>query len=116
MDIHHKTLFSGKWQSMTLPEQMANIGSEVYRATDKFKKNKIELYQKAFERALELIDFTLSDERWKGRKKEISRVREIFCALFYGESNSEILDKEMEELNNYFTQFGIFVNSKKNAK
>ena len=70
MRFQHKELSQGKWQKMSLIEQMANIGSEVERAINWKNKNDKEYSRMAFERALELIDLTISDgkNRWRLRK------------------------------------------------
>ncbi len=74
----HQNLASGKWQKLSLMEQLANIGSEVNRAQRWFNKNQ-RFYGGAVQRALELFDLTLADPRWKGRLREIARLREVFC-------------------------------------
>lgn len=63
MNFQHKELSRGKWKKLSLIEQMANIGSEVERAISWKNKNSKEYSAMAFERALELIDLTLSDEK-----------------------------------------------------
>ena len=35
--------------------------------------------EKAFVRALELLDLTITDPRWKGRRKELTRARTFLC-------------------------------------
>jgi len=47
--------------TLTLVEQMANVGSEVERAFELEGKSNSAYCQKALERALELLDFTLDD-------------------------------------------------------
>ncbi|MGH2575640.1 MAG: hypothetical protein ACRDFC_08065 [Ignavibacteria bacterium] len=108
MSYYHKELASGRWQTLTLAEQMANIGSEVHRAINRFKKKEKDSFQNAFERALELFDLTLNDSRWKGRRKEIARSREVFCTLLLDSGAFNNLEYELDSLNNYFFQFGIY--------
>ena len=95
---------SEKWFKLSLSEQLANIGSEVIRAIRWHKKGEKEHSIKAFERALELFDLTLSDKRWKSRAKEIARMREVICDFFYGgnQYNSDLLS-----LDNYFFHFAL---------
>ena len=38
MEYYHKELAAGRWQTLTLSEQMGNIGSEVYRSINWFRK------------------------------------------------------------------------------
>ena len=63
MNYQHKDLAAGRWSQLSFLEQMANIGSEVERALNWRIKNNVDYAQKAFERALELIDLTLENEK-----------------------------------------------------
>jgi hypothetical protein len=107
MTIYHKELAGGRWRKLSLMEQLANIGSEVYRAIDRYRKNEKESFQIAFERTLELFDLTLDDQRWKGRRKEIVRSREVFCSLLIDPDKYENLEKEFDSLNKYFEYFAL---------
>ena len=113
MDTYHKELASGGWNALTLPEQMANIGSEVHRAITWFKKKDKERFQNAFYRALELFDLTLEDIKLQGRRKEIARSREVFCELLINPEYSNNLNNELASFDNYFLQFGMFVRLKR---
>jgi hypothetical protein len=108
MQIRHQGLAAGRWQKLSLCEQMGNIGSEVSRALrwrDKDKK----LYEGAVTRALELFDFTLEDPRWRGRLYEISRAREVFLdAVFGGQEYKSTL----ADLDKYFLHFGFCARNK----
>ena len=85
MTYQHKALKNGKWNKLTLMEQMANIGSEVERATKWREKNK-NYSNMAFYRALELLELTISDKKNLHRLKEIIRVYEILVDFFAGEN------------------------------
>ena len=102
MSAAHLGLQGGRWFSLTLIEQMANIGSEVARALEWKRKGNAPYKEQALTRALELFDLTLDDSRWKGRLREIARAREVTCDYFYGgnqySSTHEFLDR-------YFLQF-----------
>jgi len=104
MNFQHKNLGQGKWRELSLIEQMANIGSEVERAINWKNKNNKEYSRIAFERALELIDLTLADEKNRGRLNEISRVREILADYFVGGNNYSLSDQSWR---NYFYAFGF---------
>jgi len=103
----HKELANGKWFEISLPEQLANIGSEVNRVVKSQGKDK-ETFWKAVERTLELFDLTLEDKRWKERKREIARARELFCDAFYGGKEYE---SKFEDLDRYFLQFAFLARS-----
>ncbi len=110
--IIHNELASGRWNSLMLSEQLANIGSEVNRSIVSFEKNDIKRLELAIDRALELFDLTLADRRWQNRLKEITRSRELFCSLFFDSKNFKDLKYEMNLLNEYFIQFAIFARAK----
>ena len=75
MNIQHKDLAAGRWNSLSFCEQMANVGSEVERAIKWREKRNAPYSQMAFERALELLDLTVADEKNKKRLKELLRLR-----------------------------------------
>ncbi|MDP2652597.1 MAG: hypothetical protein Q8Q08_01040 [Candidatus Omnitrophota bacterium] len=80
----HKDLAAGRWNELSLMEQMANIGSEVERALNWRAKHNAEYSQKAFERALELMDLSLGNAKGLPRLKELSRAREALVDYFQG--------------------------------
>lgn len=102
MSIVHKKLANDGWHHLTLLEQMANIGSEVYRAINWKNKGNLEYSNLAFYRALELIDLTIADTKNAGRLKEILRMREFLVDYFAGE-NIYLSDNKFWE--NYFYSF-----------
>lgn len=73
----HASLAAGRWQTFTLAEQLGNIGSEVGRVRT-WQGRDVLRYEGALARGLELLDLTLADPRWVGRRKEIARAREVF--------------------------------------
>lgn len=99
----HKDLAGGRWFTMTLAEQMGNIGSEVSRANRAQNKDQ-QRFQNAVDRALELFYLTLSDMRWRGRLKEIGRAREVFCDAVYG---GKEYGSSLASLQKYFDYFAI---------
>ena len=101
MSVQHTGLAAGKWEKMSLCEQMANIGSEVNRAII-WKTKKKEYSVKAIERALELIELTVSDIKNRKRLKEITRTREALLDYFYFNNEYSSSDKLWE---NYFLAY-----------
>ncbi len=102
MAFIHKDLAAGKWQKLSLAEQMGNIGGEVLRALRHQKDER--LFRGAIERVLELFDLTLSDSRWKGRYREIARAREVFCDAVYG---GKLYGSSLNDLIPYFDNFAL---------
>jgi hypothetical protein len=103
----HPSLAAGRWHSLPLAEQFANIGSEVDRAIRARAQGRPDRFERAFDRALELFDLTASDPRWPvHRKRELLRAREQFCRVFYDDSAETDL---AEYLSRYFLQFAVVV-------
>jgi hypothetical protein len=86
MNYQHEGLAAGRWSQLSFIEQMANIGSEVERALNWRIKKNADYAQKAFERALELIDLTLDNDKNYSHLKEIARMREGLVDYFFGEN------------------------------
>ncbi len=84
MSHQHKDLAAGRWNRLSFLEQMANIGSEVERALNWRVKKNTDYAQKAFERALELIDLTLDNDKNYAHLREVSRMREAIVDYFFG--------------------------------
>ncbi len=103
MSHQHASLASGRWQTMSLAEQLANVGSDVARAR-RWQEADAHLCEKAFERALELLDLTIGDPRWKGRRKELTRVREVLCDAMLG---GKEYGGDLASLDRYFYVFAI---------
>ncbi len=103
MAIQHKDLAAGGWQKLSLIEQMGNIGSEINRALNWRDKDE-KLHNNAVDRALELLDLTIADPRWRLRLKEIVRVRELLADAMFGGKEYKTT---FEDLNCYFFQFAF---------
>lgn len=82
MKTQHQQLATGRWNKLSLIEQLANIGSEVERTMLWREKNNLDYSKQAFIRALELIDLTLSDSKNIHRLKELTRLREVLVDYF----------------------------------
>ena len=102
MSYQHKNLAAGKWNQLSFIEQMANIGSEVERSLNWRIKKNADYAQKAFERALELIDLTLDNDRNYAHLKEIARMREAMVDYFLGVN--QFMSSE-SSWRNYFLPF-----------
>lgn len=102
------TVSKERWFTMTLAEQLGNIGSEVGRAT-KWQGKDEKSFWGAVGRAMELFDLTQMDKRWKGRRLEIDRAREVFADAVLGghEYKSQLLDLER-----YFMRFAYLARSR----
>ncbi len=102
MSWEHKELAEGRWKRLSFLEQMANIGSEIERALNWKAKHNYDYSQKAFERALELIDLTLDSLTSSTRLKELARVREAVVDFFAGSNQFRSTDTSWRK---YFLAF-----------
>lgn len=84
MIVRHAALSAGRWEELSLVEQLANVGSEVERAISWKKKRRADYCNNACMRAFELIDLTIQDRKNKARLREITRMREVLADCFYG--------------------------------
>jgi hypothetical protein len=100
---HHRELAAGRWGQLSLAAQLANVGSEVGRML-RWRGQDERLATAAFERALELLDLTLADSRWRGRLREIARAREMLCDAASG---GREYGGTLEELDRYFLAFAV---------
>ncbi|OGE74320.1 MAG: hypothetical protein A3I07_02590 [Candidatus Doudnabacteria bacterium RIFCSPLOWO2_02_FULL_42_9] len=93
--MQHQELANGRWFTMSIAEQLGNVGSEYSRMLSAKKRNDEVRFNSAFVRFLELLDLTISDPRWSiHRKRELLRL----CESYEGFP----LD-----LQKYFDQFAI---------
>jgi hypothetical protein len=107
--VHHPGLAEGRWHTLSLAEQLGNIGSEVGRLRRAAGRDEPQA-TRAFERALELLDLTLADPRWRGRLREIARARELLCdAALGGDSYGATLD----DLDRYFLAFAVLARARR---
>lgn len=100
--IHHKNLAAGRWFTLSLAEQLGNVGSEVSRVIVSRKKGEKQREANAKERAMELLNLTISDIRWSARLKELTRKREVLADWFYGDN---IYGSSPENVEKYFYHF-----------
>jgi hypothetical protein len=86
MNYQHHELAAGQWDTLSLIEQMGNIGSEVERALRWKEKGNQEYAMRAMDRVLELFTLTLHCSGNKGRLREIARAKETLLDYFFGEN------------------------------
>jgi len=103
--LAHPLLAGGRWHTLSLMEQLGNVGSEVDRAIRARAQGRQDRFERAFERALELFDLTAADRRWRRhQRREILRAREQFCRVFYDETAEPDLASYLIK---YFLQFAV---------
>ena len=103
MPHQHASLAGGRWFTMPLVEQLAHVGSEVGRIL-RWKENNPQASERAFLRTLELLDLTIQDPRWKGRRKELTRAREFLCDAMLG---GNAYGSDLIDLDRYFYYYAL---------
>lgn len=103
MSYVHANLAAGRWQSLSLMEQLANVGSDVARAS-RWQGKDPRRCEQAFLRALELLDLSVMDDRWRGRRKELLRARELLCDAMLG---GAVYGSDLASLDRYFFHFAV---------
>lgn len=101
MKIQHSSL-KDRWGKLSFFEQMANVGSEVERALNWEEKGNKQYCLLAFERAIELLDFTSEEVRETHRLRELKRLREVLVDYFVSDN---IYKSTPQSWHNYFYAF-----------
>ncbi|MEO8501883.1 MAG: hypothetical protein ABI565_13275 [Vicinamibacteria bacterium] len=105
-EAQHRDLAGGRWWTLSLFEQLGNVGSEISR-TIRWTSRNPDLARSAFYRALELLDLTLADPAHrssKARLREIARTREVVVDFFAG---SNQYGSTAASLQKYFDDYAL---------
>jgi hypothetical protein len=78
-----------RWQNFNKRQQLLTIGAEFIRA-ETWQEEDQEKFLLALERALELIDLTLSDEKWKNNLQMILGLREEIAKFYTAQRTDNI--------------------------
>jgi hypothetical protein len=111
MTSYHHDLAAGRWLTLTLADQLGNVGSDYERALRwKTSGDKVR-FEHAFARTLELLDLTIADPRWKNhRLKELTRLREVICDQLCNDIQEF---RHPSDLRGYFLYFGILARNQR---
>ena len=104
MTFQHRDLAAGRWYNLTFFEQMANVGAEIGRTVTWKEKGRPDYSRRAFERAVELLDLTVSDSRNRSRLRELLRAREALVDHFVFDNSYQSTD---ESWLRYFHSFEL---------
>lgn len=99
----HTTLAAGRWQSLTLAEQLGNIGSEIARARSADDRGNMERRNLSLERALELVVLTIANEPRPLRKLELQNLYEVLRSI----RNNEIRGVSLLNIEEYCLPFAL---------
>lgn len=100
--IIHKTLAGDRWNNLSIAMQMANVGCDIERAINWRNKGDLDYSRNAFERALELLMFTIADPKNRKRLKELCRIKEALIDYFIGNNIYSSTDEAWQK---YFFNF-----------
>jgi hypothetical protein len=101
----HVGMAAGRWWTLSLAEQLANAGADVGRAIRARDAGNVARFDGALDRALELLDLTMTDPRWAGpRRREIARVREVVCDFLVGDNE---YGSTAASIDRYFMAFAV---------
>lgn len=100
--IIHTNLIGDRWNERSIIEQMANIGCDIERAIRWRNKGELIDSRNAFERALELLQFTIADPKNRKRLKELCRLKEVLIDYFVYDNEYCSTDEAWQ---NYFFNF-----------
>ena len=86
-----------RWFKFSVLEQMGHIGSEISRARIWHDKNERLTRNRCIDRAFDLIDLTLEDSKWRGRRRELCHFREVLADCYGDYQEYKISLKDLEQ-------------------
>ena len=95
--MQHQIQAADRWKELNIYEQLANVGSEVFRTISWREKGRSDLSQNALFRVLELLDLTIADHKNQGRLKELCRAREMLVDYLWGDNEYRSSDRLWEK-------------------
>jgi len=111
MTTYHPELAAGRWFTLSLANQLGNVGSEYERALSWKERADQVRFEHAFARLLELLDLTIADPRWKNhRLKELTRLREVICDELFNDVQEFVHPSDLRQ---YFLYFGILARNER---
>lgn len=103
IQYQHPTLAAGRWYELSLYEQMANIGSEIFRTISRQASPDYGDPIHAFYRALELLELTKNDKRHTpATRRELCRTYECLVDWYFGSTQYHSTNEQWQ---NYFMAF-----------
>ncbi|HVS21387.1 MAG TPA: hypothetical protein VHD88_06035 [Pyrinomonadaceae bacterium] len=111
--MYHPELAGGRWFTLSIAEQLGNVGSEYERALSCKERHDAERFQHAFARLMELLDLTIADPRWQNhRLKELTLLKEFIRDELCNEVREY---PDQRDLREYFLSFALLANKERAA-
>ena len=76
-----------RWKTLRIRDQLGHIASEVNRAI-LVKEKDADIYRQILERALNLIDLSLSDRKWRRNPLLLLSLRDEVAKAYVGEGDN----------------------------
>ena len=75
-----------RWKKFSQRDQLGHIGAELYRAAET-QANDPELVKTMLERALDLVDLSLEDEKWRDNPLPLLKLRAKIAQVYVGQTS-----------------------------
>jgi hypothetical protein len=98
-----KELAGERWNKLSIIEQMTNIGCDVDRAICLRNEGKLDYSRNAFNRAIELLDFTIADPKNKKRWNELCPLKDHLIDYFVYDNKYATSDEWFQKYFSYFS-------------
>jgi hypothetical protein len=112
MTVVHRDLAAGRWFELPFVEQADHVGSEIGRTIRWRGNGNAEYAQRAFERALELLDLTIADAKHRARLRELTRLREVLADFFWFDNRYGSSDESWRRYFHAFTHAAAIARGK----
>jgi hypothetical protein len=99
----HKDLTQERWYQCSIVEQMANIGCDVDRAIRLRNEGNLVYSRNAFNRAIELLDFTIADPKNRKRWNELCPLKDHLIDYFVYDNKYATSDEWFQKYFSYFS-------------
>lgn len=104
------TMNVGRWQTLTISQQLGNIASEFARFRSSVERGEGARTDQAYARLHELVSLTLEDPRWTLRRSELDRLEESIRHL--GGERSE-LEVSFDDVESYLLPFAVLARQRR---
>lgn len=90
MNKLHKTLTQERWNKFSRRDQILNIAAELSRASSWLEEKDFKTAKDCYERAFQLVDLTLSSDKWRDKRRELARFREVLGYLYLNKTSPSL--------------------------
>lgn len=94
----HKNLDQQKWDSFAKDKQILMIANELNRAKNWIARGNPEEVTNCYERAIELLDLTISLTAKRNLLRELLRFRDVLCSQYISEEKDALANQKLFNL------------------